>query len=122
MDYGVTGLRHLRLNGLDKITDEAAVKFCCRNRGLQVLELCKCKKLTLAGIETIIKHLTCLKTININMIPKIKLAKMKETLGQKPWVQVLQFGTRSTNAKDNGLRVPLPPKKKQKVKKGKKKK
>jgi len=58
------------------------------------------------------------------MIPKIKIEKMKETLAQKPWVQILQFATRDTNVKDNGLRVPLPPKKKKKkkaLKKGKKK-
>jgi len=121
---GIRELRHLRLSGLNKITDEPTIKFCTRNRCLTILELCRCRALTIAGIESMIKALPCLKKININMIPKIKVAKMKDTLESKPGLEVIQFAMRNVDLKDNGLRVPLPrksKKKKKKKKKGKKK-
>ena len=112
---------HLRLNGLDKLTDEPTSRLCARNTHLEVLELCKCTALTIAGIELIIKSLNCLKKFNINMIPGIKLETIKETLEQKPNLKVLQFAQKNVDTRDNGLRVPLPPKKKKKkAKKGKK--
>lgn len=90
VDHGVVNLQLLRLNGLDKITDEATTKFCMRNKKLEVLELCKCAALTAPGIDLIIKSLNCLRSININMIPKIKLEELKEGLEQKPNLKVLQ--------------------------------
>ena len=110
-------MTHLKLIGLTKITDEPVTRFCCRNRGLETLEICKCKGITIACIENIIKTLFCLKRIKINRIPKIKLSTIKETLASKPNLQVFQFGLRNVSMRDNGLRVPLPPKPKKKKKK-----
>ena len=47
----------------------------------------------------------------------------KEVLEEKPWIEIVQFNIKVTSPKDNGLRVPLPPKQKKKAKgkKGKKK-
>jgi len=124
---GVAAIKELvklRLSGLDNITDEPTARFCGVNRGLQEIELCKCNKLTVAGVEAIIKDAYCLKRLNINMIPKIKLDTIKETIEQKPGLQIIQFAVKNVSLADNGLRVPLPPKekkkKKKKVKKAKK--
>eukprot|EP00826_Nyctotherus_ovalis_P010640 TRINITY_DN12795_c0_g3_i1.p2 TRINITY_DN12795_c0_g3~~TRINITY_DN12795_c0_g3_i1.p2 ORF type:complete len:201 (+),score=55.04 TRINITY_DN12795_c0_g3_i1:48-605(+) len=121
---GVTELVHLRLSGLNEITDEPTARFCGVNRGLQILELCKCSKLTAVGIEAIIRDAHCLKRININMIPKIKLESIKETIEQRSGLEILQFAVKNVSLADNGLRVSLPPvekkKKKKKVKKAKK--
>ena len=57
VNKGIVGLTHLRLNGLKTITNDPTIKFCCRNRGLQVIELCRCRALTRPGIESIIKGL-----------------------------------------------------------------
>lgn len=121
---GVTGLVHLRLSGLSEITDEPTVRFCGANRGLQILELCRCSRLTAAGVEAIVRDAHCLKRVNISMIPKIKLESIKETVEQRPELEILQFAVKNVSLADNGLRVPLPPvekkKKKRKVKKAKK--
>ncbi len=90
MDHGVVNLQLLRLNGLDKITDDATTKFCIRNRKLESLELCKCAALTVAGIDLIIKSMNCLRSLNINMIPKIKLEELKEGMSQRPNLKVIQ--------------------------------
>ena len=97
------------LNGLIGITDDPTSKLCCKNRGLEVIELCRCNALTITSIEIIIRKLHCLKKLNINMIPKIKLETIIETIEQKPNLQILQFGTKYSDVRDNGLRVPLPP-------------
>jgi hypothetical protein len=103
---------------LEGITDEVIIKLCSRNNGLKVLELCKCSSLTITSIDTIIRILNHLQTININMIPKIKLNDLNEALEEKPWVQVIQLANKLVSDKDNGLRIPLPPKPKEvKVKK-----
>ena len=125
VEQGVLGLRKLKLSGVDKITDHPISKFCCRNRGLEVIELCKCSGLTLSSIEQIVKTLNCLKVLNVNMIPKLNLNSLKDILEQKPWLKVIQFAIKSVNIKDNGLRIPLPPKSDKKIKrktKGKKSK
>jgi len=124
MEQGVTNLNLLRLNGLDKITDDPTARFCIRNKKLAFIEIAKCIKLTIAGVEHIIKGLNCLKRLNINMIPAIKLETIKETIESKPSLQILQFAMKAVDPRDNGLRVPLPKKKKKKKakksKKGKK--
>eukprot|EP00826_Nyctotherus_ovalis_P041585 TRINITY_DN4215_c0_g2_i3.p2 TRINITY_DN4215_c0_g2~~TRINITY_DN4215_c0_g2_i3.p2 ORF type:complete len:135 (-),score=44.20 TRINITY_DN4215_c0_g2_i3:443-847(-) len=114
-------LESLCLNGLDKIGDESVARLCAHNTGLRVLELCRCSGLSIALVENIIKSLNYLQVININAIPKIKLESLKECLEEKPWVRVVQFSSKMASEKDNGLRIPLPPKKKTKEGKTKKK-
>lgn len=108
VELGVLGLKHLRLNGISKITDHPTGKLCCRNRSLETIELCKCTGLTIISIEQIVRSLNNLKILNVNMIPKLNLKPIKDVLEQKPWLQVLQFAAKLADVRDNGLRVPLP--------------
>jgi hypothetical protein len=114
------GLDNLKLNGLDKITDEATKRFCTKNKRLENLELCKCDKLTPQGIEDIIIGLNCLTFINVNLIPKVTAEALQDTLDTKPKLKFLTFAQKCTDPKKAFLKVPQIPKKKKK--KGKKKK
>lgn len=84
-------LQTFKINGLDKITDEATVRICIKNKKLDCLELCKCDKLTPDGIDQIIKALNCLKTINVNLIPKVTPTALQEALDLRPNLKLITY-------------------------------
>ena len=64
-------LKELKLNLLDKITDDALLKIVAKNKKIDTLELIKCTNLTEVGILAAVKMLVCLKKLNLNLIPDI---------------------------------------------------
>jgi hypothetical protein len=102
-------------------SEGAVLKFLQSCPNLQVIDLNRFTALTDTGLNMLMKSLTNLKMLQINYTENIPEVFLEETRRANPNVKIIRNIMVASDPTDNGLRVPLPMKKKaKKKKKGKK--
>jgi len=117
-------LEILKLGGLSSISEASIFTLINKVPNLKLLDLNSLDKLSDYSITAIVKTLTNLENLLINFTPNVSQTVIDDLRIAKPKVNIVRNLNAMSNPKDDGLRMPLIPKKivlKKKAKKKKKK-
>lgn len=117
-------LEALKLGGLSTISEGSLMSLAVKAPALKLLELNAIEGLSDIGLSFLVKTLGNLENILINFTPNVTQLAINDLKTLKPKVNIVRNVNFMSNPKDDGLRMPLIPKKivlKKKTKKKKKK-
>ena len=117
-------LEAIKLGGLSSISESSLLSLINKAPNLKLLDLNSLDKLTDYTFNAIVKNLPNLENLLINFTPNISQTVIDEIKALKPKINIVRNLNAMSNPKDDGLRMPLIPKKivlKKKAKKKKKK-
>lgn len=112
------------MGGLSSISENSLLTLIGKAPYLKLLDLNSLTFLTDIGLNIIVKTLMNLENLLINFTPNISQAMIDDLKKLKPKINIVRNIINISNPKDDGLRMPLIPKKivlKKKAKKKKKK-
>lgn len=117
-------LESLKIGGLSSISESSLITLINKAPNLKLLVLNGLENLTDLGLSVIVKTLTNLENILINFTPNVTQQAINDLKAIRPKLNIVRNVNSMSNPKDDGLRMPLIPKKivlKKKAKKKKKK-
>lgn len=117
-------LEVLKLGGLSTISESSLITLITKAPNLKLLDLNGLDKLTDYALNLIVKSLPNLENLLINFTPNVSQTVIEDLKQIKPKINIIRNINGYSNPADDGLRMPLVPKKivlKKKAKKKKKK-
>lgn len=102
-------LENLNFSGIPEVDDDLAINLVSSNRGLRILRLSNCTRISSNFLDYLINISNQLLVLEINRTPKIPEAKIEETVHKKsPNLRIIRATNLEWDMKNIGYKIPLP--------------